>query len=209
VTASLLAAALALALLTVLPGPDVAVVTRVAVARGRAAGIRAAQGVVTGLLAWGLLTGAGLAALLAASPSWYTALQLAGAGYLGWLGAQALWSARRRDPPAGEAAAARDRLFRPFRTGLLTNLLNPKIAVFYTGLLPSLVPERAPHLAALTALVALHAVLSVLWLSACAAAVTRAAGALQRPRVQQALERVTGVVLLGLAARVVSGAASG
>lgn len=155
-------AVLALALLTVLPGPDMAVVTRVALAHGRAGAVRAGLGIVSGLLVWGLLTVAGLAALLAASATAYTVVRLAGAAYLVWLGVQALRSSCTGaliDPaqvhgPGTTSATA-------YRTGLLSNLLNRKIAVFYTGLLPNLVPSGAPHTITLVALVLVHAVLSL------------------------------------------------
>ncbi len=198
-TASLVTAVLALALLTVLPGPDVAVVTRVALARGRSGALRTALGIVSGLLAWGLLTVAGLAALLAASATAYTAVRVAGAAYLVWLGLQALWSSRAGAVSA--AAVTGSATGRPFRTGLVSNLLNPKIAVFYTGLLPNLVPAGAPQATTLVGLVLVHAVLSLGWLTLYAALVGRAAGTLQRPRVRRTLDRVTGVVLVGFGLR--------
>lgn len=201
VWSSLLTAVLVLALLTVVPGPDVAVVTRVALGSGRLAAARTAAGVATGCLVWGVLTAAGLAAILAASATAYTVVKLVGAGYLVCLGAQALWRARR-----GAASAAADvparREGRPFLTGMLTNLLNPKIAVFYTGLLPQLVPAGAPVAATLLGLVVVHAALGLSWLSAYAALLHGARGTLTRPRVRRAMGRFTGVVLIGFGVRV-------
>lgn len=197
---SLLAAVAALTVLTVLPGPDVAVVTRVALAQGRAAAFRTSLGIVSGLLTWGLLTVAGLAAVLAASATAYTVVKLAGAAYLCWLGVQAIRHAGR-DAVADVPEAAR-RSRGPWRTGFLSNVLNPKIAAFYTGVLPQLVPEGAPHAVTLVGLVLAHVAISLGWLAVYAAIVTRAARALRRPRVRQALDRVTGVVLLGFGARV-------
>ncbi len=186
-TGELVAAVLALALLTVLPGPDVAVVTRVALVQGRPAGVRAAAGVVTGLAVWGAATAAGLAALLAASATAYTVVRLAGAAYLVWLGLTTLW---RRTPRADTAPTTARR---PFVTGLLGNVLNPKIAVFYTGLLPGLVPDDAPYGVTLGALVAVHAALSLGWLVACATVLPKAAR-----RARRVLDRVTGLALVGL-----------
>ena len=197
-TSSLLAAVAALAVLTVLPGPDVAVVTRVALGQGGRAALRTALGIVCGLLVWGALTAAGLAAVLAASAAAYAVVRVAGGAYLVWLGLRTLL---RRDAPVGTPARAAGR---PWRTGLVTNLLHPKIAVFYTGLLPALVPDGAPHAPALLGLVLAHAVLSLAWLAACAAAVTRVAAALRRPRVRRALDAVTGLVLVGFGVRVVA-----
>jgi threonine/homoserine/homoserine lactone efflux protein len=148
-----------LALLAAVPGPDVAVVTRFAVTRGRAPANSAAIGVVIGLAFWGTLTVVGLAGLLAASAEVYTAVKLLGAAYLVCLGVRILrQSNASRDPTQG---AEGDKRGAPLRAGLLTNVLNPKIAVFYTGILPSLVPHGAsPHLW-LPMLVATHAALSM------------------------------------------------
>jgi threonine/homoserine/homoserine lactone efflux protein len=86
--------------------------------------------------------------------------------------------------------------------GLASNLLNPKIAVFYTGLLPQLVPRGAPYVPTLIGLVLVHAVLGLGWLSLYATAVTRAAATLRQPRVRAVLERTTGVILVGFGLRV-------
>jgi threonine/homoserine/homoserine lactone efflux protein len=198
---SLLTAVLVLALLTVVPGPDVAVVTRVALGAGRRAAAWSAAGVAAGCLVWGALTVAGLAAILAASAEAYTVVKLVGAAYLVFLGAQALWRSRRRAVSAAEDVSPR-REGRPFVTGLLTNLLNPKIAVFYTGLLPQLVPAGAPVAVTMLGLVVVHAVLGVLWLNTFAALLHGARNTLTRPRVRRAMDRVTGVVLIGFGVRV-------
>ncbi|MFD8372328.1 LysE family transporter [Streptomyces sp. NPDC059688] len=106
--------------------------------------LRTVAGIATGLLVWGAPAVAGLAAVLAASPAAYPAVRLLGAGYLGFLGAQALWQHRR----AASAAPARTgpaAVAGPWRTGLVSNLLNPKIAVFHTGLLPAPAPPGCPR----------------------------------------------------------------
>jgi threonine/homoserine/homoserine lactone efflux protein len=197
----MVAAFLVLALLTVVPGPDVAVVTRVGLSSGRRAAAVTAFGVAAGCLAWGVLTTAGLAAVLAASAELYTAVKLVGAAYLVFLGLQALWRTRRGSGPgAVDVAPGRDG--RPLVTGLLTNLLNPKIAVFYTGLLPQLVPAGAPVEATMLGLVVVHALLTVAWLNAYAALLHAARDTLTRPRVRRAVERITGGVLIGFGVRV-------
>lgn len=197
---SFLAAVLVLALLTVVPGPDVAVVTRVALGSGRRAAAWTAAGVAVGCLVWGVLTAVGLAAVLAASAELYTAVKLVGAVYLVFLGLQAWWRSRRVEPAASDEAPRSGG--RPFVTGLVTNLLNPKIAVFYTGLLPQLVPSGAPVAITLLGLVAVHAVLGVVWLNAYAALLHGARGTLTRPRVRRVMERITGTVLIGFGLRV-------
>jgi threonine/homoserine/homoserine lactone efflux protein len=201
VWSSLLAAVLVLALLTVVPGPDVAVVTRVALGSGRRAAAWTAAGVAGGCLVWGVLTAVGLAAVLAASAELYTVVKLVGAVYLVFLGIQTWWRSRRGAEPA-TADETPNRDGRPFVTGLVTNLLNPKIAVFYTGLLPQLVPSGAPVGTTLLGLVAVHAVLGVMWLNAYAALLHGARDTLTRPRVRRVMERITGTVLIGFGVRV-------
>lgn len=188
----------ALAILTILPGPDVAVVTRTALSQGRAAALRTSFGIVSGLFVWGVLAVAGLAALLAASATAYTWLKVIGAAYLIGLGLLTLWRSRRTPAPD----LSRVRSTRPFLTGLLSNVTNPKIAVFYTSLLPGLVPSGAPQALGMLLLVVVHAVMGVVWLGFYASVIVRAAGTLQRPRVRQALDRVTGTVLIGFGVRV-------
>ncbi|HWH12072.1 MAG TPA: LysE family translocator [Solirubrobacteraceae bacterium] len=183
------------ALLTVVPGPDMAVVARAAVTGGRRAAEQTVAGVVCGLLVWGLLAVAGLAAVLAASDDAYTAVRLLGAAYLIWLGVRAVVHSRDRrnrhvtgGRPDGGA----------WRTGLAANLLNPKIGVFYTSILPQLVPAGASAAATRAGLVLAHAGLSLVWLNVWARAVGSSRRALDRPALGRRLERLSGFVLVGL-----------
>jgi threonine/homoserine/homoserine lactone efflux protein len=195
------AAAGVLAVLTVVPGPDMAVVTKRAIASGRAEALRTAAGVTTGLLVWGVFTVVGLAAVLAASAEAYFVLKVLGAAYLAFLGVQALWHSRRSAPrTAPEATAAGSG--RAYLTGLTTNVLNPKIAVFYTGLLPTLAPDALPTAVGMGLLVLLHAALTLAWLSGYVHLLSRARSVFEQPRVRRLLDRVTGVVLVGFGARV-------
>lgn len=198
--ASYLAAVAALALLTILPGPDVAVVTRFTLADGRAAGIQAAAGVVGGLLLWGALTVVGLASVLAASGLAYSIVKFAGALFLVGMGLRVLWRSRRAT--AIHVAAASGSAGRPLRSGFLTNLLNPKIAVFYTSLLPSLVPPGGAARGWLPILVGTHVLLSFAWLAGYSAVLVRSRVLMTRPRVRVVLDRITGCVLVGLGLRV-------
>ena len=190
----------ALLLLTLVPGPDVAVVTRFALGSGRAAGARAAAGVVAGLAVWGTLTVVGLAAVLAASTTAYTVVKIVGAVFLVAMGVRMLW--RSRGSGASPADAAPVETGHPGRSGLLTNVLNPKIAVFYTCLLPSLVPAGGSPRVWLPLLVLTHAGLSLAWLVGYAAVVSRARSALGRPGVRAVLDRVTGGVLVAFGVKV-------
>lgn len=142
------------ALLTITPGLDTALVLRNAMRHGRPAGVRTGAGSATGLLLWRLAACAGLAMVLAASARVFTALKLAGAVYLGYLGARILWRAWRGRAQHGTAAVPVPRTAVPaatlFRQGLVTNLLNLKAAAFFTALLPQFVTA---HDAAATPLV--------------------------------------------------------
>ncbi|MFI9030765.1 LysE family translocator [Streptomyces sp. NPDC053560] len=210
---SLLGFTVVAALLTVSPGPDFAIVLRTALGSGRRAALCSALGIAAGCFVWGLAGAAGLTAMLSASRVAYDALRIAGAAYLMWLGLQALRSARRAArTPAGEgaegpvedgaAATAPQTPWRAFRTGLLTNVLNPKVGVVYMSLLPQFIPHGAPVVATTLMLVAVHAVLGVAWLGAVTLAVHRARAVFHRPRVRRRLEQLTGTVLFGLGAAV-------
>lgn len=195
-----------LALLTLVPGPDMAIVTRRAVSRGRADGLRTVGGIAAGLLLWGALTVAGLAALLAASAEVYLVVKLAGAAYLCFLGVQSL-----RRPGGGpdgdpDGAGSDGGSGSAWRTGLVSNALNPKIAVFYTGLLPTLAPQGLRPAAGMALLVLVHVLLTLLWLSAYVYVLSHARRFFTRPRVRRAMDRVTGVVLIGFGVRVATSA---
>ncbi|WAZ26025.1 LysE family translocator [Streptomyces cinnabarinus] len=188
-----LAAALGvLGLLTVVPGPDMAVVTRRALLAGPEDALRTVGGIASGLLVWGALAVAGLAAVLAASPTAYLTVKLLGAAYLVFLGAQALW----QHPHATPADTAVPIAGGPWRTGLISNVLNPKIAVCYTALLPTLAPPALPAAWAMTLLVLLHVALTCAWLGGCVLLLSRAGPLLGKPGVRRALARITGVVLI-------------
>ncbi|MDI9916224.1 LysE family translocator [Rhodococcus sp. IEGM 1379] len=198
---ALLAAAAVLALLTLVPGPDMAVVTQAALTGGRSAGFRVSVGIVSGLLVWGLLTVLGLSAILAASAEAYTAVKLAGAAYLIYLGVRALWQSRASASVHGPNASVLHKAG-TWKTGFTTNLLNPKIAVFYTGLLPQLVPAGWPTGPSLALLVLIHVAISIAWLATYVVLLSRARSTFEKPKVRQMLERVTGTVLLGFGAKI-------
>lgn len=184
-----------LGLLTVVPGPDMAVVTRRALLACPGDALRSVGGIATGLLLWGVLTAAGLAAVLAASPVAYPAVKLLGAGYLVVQGAQALWQ-HRGTAPAVTAAETGPAVGSPWRTGLVSNVLNPKIAVLHraaarTG------PAPPAHRPGETLLVLLHSLLTLAWLGGYVLLLSKAGPVLHGPRVHRALGRATGVVLIG------------
>ncbi|KAF0961390.1 MULTISPECIES: LysE family translocator [unclassified Rhodococcus (in: high G+C Gram-positive bacteria)] len=193
-----------LGLLTVIPGPDMAVVTRAGLSGGRSAALRATFGVVAGLMVWGALTVVGLGAVLAASAEAYTVVKIVGGMYLVYLGLSTLWRSRTRPRAARTAPAPVPSSGSSWRAGFLTNLLNPKIAVFYTGLLPQLVPPGWPTAPSLALLVLVHGLLGIVWLGAYSILLTRARTTLEKPSVRKVLDRITGTVLFGFGAVVVA-----
>jgi threonine/homoserine/homoserine lactone efflux protein len=187
------------ALVIVTPGQDTALTIRNTLARGRRGGVHTAAGVALGQLVWALAASAGLVALLSAWEPAFLALRIAGAAYLLYLGLAALRSAFTR---AREPSVVLDERLRtpPLAQGLLSNLGNPKMAVFFTSLLPQFAPHGS--FAGLFALGLVFCSLTLVWLSAYALAVSRASELLRRSRVWRAAEALTGAVLVALGVRV-------
>lgn len=197
--AACLAFAAIAALLTITPGVDTMLVVRTTVAGGRRTGLLSSSGVVTGLLCWALMSAIGLTAMLAASRLAFDAVRLAGACYLLWLGLRALWTARRPVPGERPSAPASGRS--AFRAGLTTNLLNPKVGVFYMSLLPQFVPDGASVFWTSMLFAAIHAAEGLLWLAFIVAAAGAARRALTRPAVKRRLQQVTGLAFIGFGVR--------
>ena len=190
------------ALVTIAPAADFALVSRRALSDGIGPSVITAAGVCSGVLVWGALSALGVAALVAASAEAYTVLRLAGAAYLVFLGLQALVQAQRlaTGPEAPKAPApARGTAF---RQGLVNNLLNPKVGVFYAAVLPQFVSREDPVLLVSLLFAGLHAVMGMAWYTASAWALSRGRRVFERPRARAALEAVTGLVLVALGLRV-------
>jgi threonine/homoserine/homoserine lactone efflux protein len=177
----------------VTPGQDTALTVRNTLARGRRAGIRTAAGVVCGQAVWVLAASVGVAALLVASEPAFVAVKLAGAAYLIYLGARSLLAAARR----ASAVHARSPSGSELRQGLLSNLGNPKMAIFFSSLLP----QFGHSFAALLGLGLLFCALTLTWLSLYAVAVARAGDVLRRPPVRRTIDAVTGTALVALGVR--------
>ncbi len=195
-----LAAFLAVAAVVIVtPGQDTVLTIRNTLAGARRAGVATAAGVSAGQAVWTLATSLGLAALVAASEPVFRTVKLAGAAYLVVLGLQSLRDAlRSRTHASQDRAAPRVGASRAFRQGLLSNLGNPKMAVFFTSLLPQFGGES---FAALLALGLVFCSMTFVWLSAYAAVVSRAGDVLRRSAVRRALDAVVGSVLVGLGLR--------
>jgi len=197
---ALLAFSVAAALLTITPGLDTALVLRTAAVEGGRRAALAGLGIVTGCLAWGAAVALGLGALLEASTLAFDILKWAGAAYLVWLGVGLILKPRERfdlTAPAGPQGSDFDWM----RRGFLTNLLNPKVGVFYVSFLPQFLPQGAPAGPFIFLLAALHAVMGLIWFAALIGATRPIAGALQKAAVVRWLDRLTGGVFLAFGVR--------
>jgi threonine/homoserine/homoserine lactone efflux protein len=190
-------------IVTVLPGADMALVARSVLTRGRRAGYVTSIGICTGLWVHALASGIGLSAILVASATLFSVVRFVGALYLIALGVASLRSALRGQPGAAPAmiATARDTR-RAFVQGLLSNVLNPKVALFYLTLLPQFVRPGDSLLARSLLLAGIHVVIGLAWLFLYTYCLGRLDAIMRRPRVRSLLEGVTGTVLVGLGARV-------
>jgi threonine/homoserine/homoserine lactone efflux protein len=190
------------ALVIVTPGQDTALTIRNTLLGGRRAGIFTAVGVSAGQACWTLAASAGIAAILVASEPAFVAVKLAGAAYLVFLGAQALWSAiagsgRRHLVRDGSPRSLELRV--ALRQGLVSNLGNPKMAVFFTSLLPQF--AGTPSFGLLLGLGLVFCAMTLTWLTAYAFAVARAGDVLRRPTVRRALDALVGAVLVAFGLR--------
>jgi threonine/homoserine/homoserine lactone efflux protein len=200
---ALLQFALVAALLTVIPGMDTVLVLRTAISRGHAPAFATAAGICTGTVAWGLAAAVGASALLAASEAAFTALKIAGAAYMAWLGiTMFLKSFTTGAAPAAEAAAGTGSVRRNWLTGITTSLLNPKVGVFYMAMIPQFLPPDAPPLLMGVLLPLVHNAEGMLWFAVIILATHHARRWLQSPAVGKATDRIAGVVLLAFAAKI-------
>lgn len=208
--------------LTIMPGLDSALVLRTAVVSGRRHAYATALGINAGCLAWGVAAAVGATAVLAASETAYRALTLGGAAYLAWLGGRMLWSsfrAGRYDAlpdggaevlpgalPGGSGSATTAGVvrspWRSFTLGATTNLLNPKVGVFYLATIPQFLPDDVPHLLMGLLLAVEHDVLGLAWLALLIHAAGLAKRWLSGRTIARVADRVTGVVLLAVGGRI-------
>ena len=188
------------AVVIVTPGPDTAVTIRGSLGGGRRGGLFTAFGVFCGQAIWTLAVSAGIAALLVASEPAFLAVKYAGAAYLAVLGLQAIKAAWQHQPggPASTTAPQHSRgAAASWRRGVLSDLGNPKMAVFFTGLLP----QFGSGFGSLALLGLAFCAMTLAWLACYAVAVARVGGLLSRARVRRVLDAATGTVLIALGLR--------
>ena len=176
------------------PGQDTALTIRNTLAGGRRAGVATALGVAGGQATWTVATSAGLAVVIVASQPVFTAIRVAGAAYLIYLGLKAILQ-------RGHQSAAQAIGRHAFAQGFLSNLANAKMVAFFLSLLP---PFAGPHpaFAILLALGLNFALFTLAWLAGYAFAVERFGHWLRRTRVRKTLDSILGAVLVALGVRV-------
>jgi threonine/homoserine/homoserine lactone efflux protein len=192
------------AVVIVVPGPDTAIVTKNALLHGRRAALGTSFGVSTGLAVWTVASALGIASIVRASDTAFTVLKLIGAAYLVWLGIQALRTAGRAGSHSDDPEPARRTALDGrggFRQGLLSDLANPKIGAFFTGLLPQFAGPGHSVLIPFLVLGGLFVLMTVVWLCGYTLVAVKASAMLRRPPVKAAIDRVSGVILIGFGVR--------
>jgi threonine/homoserine/homoserine lactone efflux protein len=204
VSQALLSFAVVAGLLTLVPGIDTALVLRSSISKTRSFAFATALGINTGTMVWGIAAAVGVSALLAASELAYRVLTMAGAAYMVWLGASLLWKSRGkatlpagpRDVTALPAPSSRQ-LSRGWFMGTATNLLNPKVGVFYIATIPQFIPPGVSPLLMGILLAGVHCVLGMAWSTFLIFGVGLASKWLKGARSVRIIDRITGTVLVG------------
>lgn len=202
---AVLSFALVAGLLTLVPGLDTALVLRSSISKSRSFAFATALGINTGAMIWGIAAAVGVSALLAASESAYRILTLVGAAYMIWLGASLLWKSLRTKSvqglPADEATAlttgGNNDLFKGWLTGTGTNLLNPKVGVFYIATIPQFIPTGTSPLLMGIVLAGVHCLLGMIWFTLLIFGTGYAARWLKNAKSIRIIDSITGTVLVG------------
>ncbi|MBS1691065.1 MAG: LysE family translocator [Actinobacteria bacterium] len=191
-------------LLAMVPGPGAMIVLRQLLAHGRRSAVFTLVGNELSLILWGIASGAGLAVIIASSPTALTLMRVVCAALLVLLGTQALWTARKlTSTPPGSTPSASHRA--AFQAGLLANMTNPKAAIFSLSFLPQFVPEGFPPLPTEVGLAVIWAAVDTLWFGGLIWFLGSSAVVLDRPAVRSALTVCAGVALVGLGVRTMFG----
>lgn len=194
---------LAVFLLNVTPGPDTAYIVGRSVAQGRGAGLMSALGISAGCCVHALACAFGLTALLAASAAAFTVIKLVGAAYLIYLGMRMIIAKQAAEPSGTAAAQAAKPLRQLFMQGFWTNVLNPKVVLFFVSFFPQFVTADSPHKAwAFLTLGGVFVAMSTVWTSLVAwvagSVTARFSG---KPGVRKWLDRTVGSAFVGLGLR--------
>lgn len=200
-TTTLISFLFAITILTLTPGFDTALVLRSAAAQGWKRASVTALGVTLGCLLWGVAVGLGLGALLLASEMAYNLLKWLGAAYLLYLGLKLLFNPRSQSEDVKTSDSAQQRYLTCFSRGLLGNLLNPKVGVFYVTFLPQFIPAGASVALWCTLMALAHMLLGLVWNAVLIGGSHYFSRHLRQPRILKIMDRLTGCVFIGFAAK--------
>jgi RhtB (resistance to homoserine/threonine) family protein len=192
---------LAATLIVLLPGPDTLVVVRNLIRGGRRTAVLTVLGVLSGLAIWVVTAALGLAALLRASRDGYTALRLVGAVYLIWLGVNSFRSRAAAHADELAATSPRKLLGVGYRAGLATDLLNPKVGVFFVTFLPGFVPRGHPVGSTSLVFGAIFVIETAAYFALLLMLASRITRWMSQPAIRRRLDRATGLVLIGFGVR--------
>ena len=189
--------------MTITPGADTVIVTKNAIAWGRRAALFTTLGVCSGLVVHALASSLGLSVILSQSADLYYAVKLLGAGYLIYLGGRTLWSAWHRravlninGDGTGGVTEKNCRFNGYFAQGLLNNILNPKVAIFYLTMLPQFIDTASPALPQALGLAGIHISQGLIWLGLCGYFVSYMRLSFSRPKIWRRIESLSGAVLV-------------
>jgi threonine/homoserine/homoserine lactone efflux protein len=189
-------------LLTIIPGLDTTLVLRSGLTKGKRVAVATAAGIESGALVWGVAAAVGASALLAASELAYRILTIAGALYMVYLGVSLIWKSFRRSAQAPVDVPTIDTrgrhpYVRAWATGAMTNLLNPKVGVFYIATIPQFIPHGSSPIVMGLVLAIVHNLISVVWFAGIIVASSVASRWLRNARAIRIIDRITGTVLIG------------
>ena len=190
-------------LLNITPGQDTLYIVTRSVAQGRLAGLWSVLGVSTGSVVHTLAAAFGLSAILATSATAFTIVKAAGAAYLVFLGVKMLLERSSKATATVDAALPHESARAIYRSAVLTNVLNPKVALFFLAFLPQFVaPDAGSRVAAFLFLGAVFVFNGTLWCLVLVLGASALSGRLRRnPMGARRLRQATGAVFVGLGAR--------
>ncbi|MDN3609817.1 LysE family translocator [Vibrio ostreicida] len=191
---------IAITILTLTPGLDTALVIRNASRGGRVDGFATSFGICLGLFVHAALSAIGISAILAQSAEWFNLIKMVGAGYLIWLGISTLkkaWKAKAM-VSGSEIRQPDIEITRSLREGFLSNILNPKTAVFYLAFLPQFIDPKGSALLQSGAMASIHFIIAMIWQCGLAQTLVATKRLLNSPTFMRRMEVTTGLVLIGL-----------
>lgn len=182
-------------LLIILPGPDTAIATKNTLTDGRTGGFKTMFGTCCALLIHTLAAVVGLSAIIVKSAVLFSIFKYIGAVYLVYLGFRTLWALKYKKEPAIAASKYKSKSY--FKQGFLTNLLNPKVAIFFLTFLPQFVDSGHHSLTPFLIMGITYTLLTAVWFMLYIFLLNQISAFMKKPRTQTVFEGITGTILIG------------